>query len=159
MAAESSMGALAVGHREGLEQLDRAGERVADRGAPAERRAELERLEHHLVVVRERRGDERLRRERDEADAVLVGHLVEEPLDRLLCGHEARRLDVVGLHRPRDVDGQGDRRLLVGDGALDLGRASATTAKISASAASAGGRYERQRDLPATTPASTSMFV
>ena len=51
----------------------------------------------------------------------LSGSLVEEPLDRLLCGHEARRLDVVGLHRPRDVDGQGDRRLLVGDGALDLG--------------------------------------
>ena len=39
------------------------------------------------------------------------------------------------------------------------GRASAAIAKISASAASAGGRYERQRDLPATTPASTSMFV
>ena len=54
------LGAVAVGDRERLEQLDRARERVADRGAPAERRAELERLEHELAVVRERRGDERL---------------------------------------------------------------------------------------------------
>ena len=60
--------------RNGLQQLDRAGERVADRGALAERRAELERLEHELAVVRQRRGDERLGREGDEADAVLARH-------------------------------------------------------------------------------------
>ena len=65
--------------------------------------------------------DERLAGERDEPDAVLLREPVEEAADRLLRGSEAGRLDVLGAHRPRHVDGEGDRGLLAGNGHLDLG--------------------------------------
>ena len=45
----------------------------------------------------------------------LPGSPVEEAPHRLLRGPEPRRLDVVGGHRARDVDGEGDRGLLARD--------------------------------------------
>ena len=106
---------VAVASTSGLQHLDRARERVADRGSLAEARiAEQQAVEHELPVVRQRRRDVGLGREHDQPDAVAGGKPGEEAPDRLLRGTQPRRLDVIGGHRARDVDRERDRGLLAG---------------------------------------------
>ena len=50
-----------------------------------EGRAELQRLEQERAIVRQRRGDEWFRRERDETDAVLVGKAPQRLVQQGLC--------------------------------------------------------------------------
>ena len=64
------------------------------------------------AVGRRRDAHDRAGRERDDADLELVRHLVEERLRGDTRRVEPRRLDVVRLHRARDVDREDDRRLL-----------------------------------------------
>ena len=95
-------------------ELRRPRDRVADRRA-ALRGQVRERLPDELAVARHRRDDLGVAGERDHADAELGRQAVEELPDRLLRRLEARRLDVVGEHRARGVDGEHDRRLLAVD--------------------------------------------
>ena len=72
------------------------------------------------MVVGRYRGDGRLARERDEADAEPVRDPIEERLRRGLRGLEPRGGDVVREHRPRGVDHQDDGRVLDGHDAVHV---------------------------------------
>ena len=92
-------------------EVDRSGEGIADRSAPA--RVEIvDRVAHDLPVARERCDHLRLRRERDDADAIAIRKLVEEPPHGLLCRPHPCGRHVLREHRPRAVDREDHVRVL-----------------------------------------------
>ena len=87
------------GCERGSNRLERANDRIADRGARAE--PELaERERGGLPVDARLQHDLRLGRERHDRDAVLLRHVLEEPARRLLRRLQPARQHVVGRHRP-----------------------------------------------------------
>jgi hypothetical protein len=78
--------------------------------------------------------------ERDDADAELLRHRIDERLGGDTRRVEPRRLDVLRLHRARAVDREDDRRLLRGTFTVACGRATPTIRNTSATSNVSGGR-------------------
>ena len=74
-----------------------------------------------IVIRGRRRRDLRFAGEDDEPDADAIRNPLQEEADRLLCGSEPRRLDVLGLHRPRCVHDEDDRRSFARNHPVDRG--------------------------------------
>ena len=92
------------------QRVDRREHAVADRGADR-RREPVDRLMQLVAVRRGWHQDLRAPRERHQTQARTAGLVVDELPSRGLGGGEPVRADVGRAHRPRDVDGDDDRRV------------------------------------------------
>jgi hypothetical protein len=153
--AVASTGAAAAAARL-FRELDRERERVADRRAAVagEEVDRVERGAQELAVPRRRRRHLRVAGERDQADLEPLGDAVEERPDGLLRRGEPRRLDVLRLHRARDVDDEDHGRALPRHERLDLRPCERARGRRERE------HRERRRQAGAVaTEASTSRFV
>ena len=103
-----------------LSNVDRKRKGVADR-CPTRGEEDVcpvERLPNEPAVGRRRGCDLSFAGEHDESDAHASRDPLEERADRTLGRRKPRRLDVVRVHRARDVEHEHDRGLVVRDEGL-----------------------------------------
>ena len=120
------------------------------------RREAVDRSDERLAVGRRGNGQLRESREDDEAHAHALRLLLDERAGGVLRDDQPVGLDVGRAHRPRDVDGEDDRRARVRDAAHELRTAGGQRQRDeageqqghregAAAIASASGNTERSR--------------